>query len=767
MGKKFSIIIPTMWKSQKIFTMLEYYENSNYVGEIILIDNDTSKTPDLSSYKKLVYYTENKNLYVNPSWNVGYSLSNYEVILANDDIIIENLDEVLISFCNCNFDIVGASPKKNSTLIIEEITDFPGNNYGCFMYVKNYFYIPEKYKIWFGDNFLFYSNKKRGIIKCPFFEISKSQTLDSNGMELRKTIAKKDTLLYEADNNFIPKKSDTKLNLLAVLVNFGKDQLNYLEQVVNELKSFTSYNVTVIVNSNIPLSIKNIDKVNIINNLSNNQLLPLTCRTTILENKENFDIFIYSENDHLFKEHHVDKHIEYSSFLPENKIPGLIQYEINETGYYYPAYHANYDWDYNSVETYNNKIFAHFKNVHQASFILTKKQLDKICEKHNFTYFFGSSHYSAKCRVNTDIYDFGGMKKLICISEFKYNLIHHLPNLYINGEKGRNKLRSEQKKMRLALNKLFINNKNKVINGFYLNLDRRIDRKKKMEVELLKTKHNIVRYKAIDGNELKELNGFNGTIAGSELKQYATYLSHLNMIKHAKNNKWDEILILEDDITLCSDFDDRLDLFMKTLPDDWKIAYIGFNGQPNSKIEYVSSSIYSVKNVYGCFGIMINGTFLDKLIEIIEKNKVAIDHVIHQFVLPNYSCYSFIPFLVYVNDDYSDLWNRYRVIDVIKNLYKDRFYPTSIYTINHTYPFNLQEKKITSLEHPLEHSDNKLTSKIASILKEYTEEEKQEIIKKRNEFLSKLNPLKPKILPKRESSIVRRPGIRGRNNFNP
>ena len=32
------------------------------------------------------------------------------------------------------------------------------------------------------------------------------------------------------------------------------------------------------------------------------------------------------------------------------------------------------------------------------------------------------------------------MKKLICISEFEDNLIHHLPNIYINGENGRSKL---------------------------------------------------------------------------------------------------------------------------------------------------------------------------------------------------------------------------------------------------------------------------------------------------------------------------------------
>ena len=59
-----------------------------------------------------------------------------------------------------------------------------------------------------------------------------------------------------------------------------------------------------------------------------------------------------------------------------------------------------------------------------------------------------------KCRINTDVYLYVGMKKMICISEFDDNLIHYLPNLYIHGDKGRNKFRSDDKRMRAALETL-------------------------------------------------------------------------------------------------------------------------------------------------------------------------------------------------------------------------------------------------------------------------------------------------------------------------
>ena len=84
------------------------------------------------------------------------------------------------------------------------------------------------------------------------------------------------------------------MRILAVLVNFGEEQLSYLQQVVAELKSFKKYEITVVVHSNIDLpSIKGIDLVNKIE-LEDYQLLPMTCRQMIDQESNNFDYFIFS-----------------------------------------------------------------------------------------------------------------------------------------------------------------------------------------------------------------------------------------------------------------------------------------------------------------------------------------------------------------------------------------------------------------------------------------------------------------------------------------
>ena len=228
------------------------------------------------------------------------------------------------------------------------------------------------------------------------------------------------------------------MKVLASIVNYGNSQLQYLQEVVTELKCFKKYDVTVIVNSNISLDpmIEGIDKTNIIS-LSDYEYLPLTCRKTILDNVDNFSYFIFTENDHLWREFHLDKFREYNEILSDDRITGLIQYEDwSGEGYegdrFYPAFHAYRKWELDSVEVHGGKIFAKPTNTHQASFLLTQEQVKRIHSQKDFTKFFREDNfhvYSEKCKVNTDIYEEAGMKKLICISEFEENQIQHLPNV--------------------------------------------------------------------------------------------------------------------------------------------------------------------------------------------------------------------------------------------------------------------------------------------------------------------------------------------------
>lgn len=271
-------------------------------------------------------------------------------------------------------------------------------------------------------------------------------------------------------------KNQKQIEVLAVIVNYGEEQLRFLGQMVKSLKSFKKYNVAVIIHSNIPITLSGVDEVKIFD-LENYRFLPSTCRKTIWDYRDEFDLFFYSENDLMIKESHFDNFSMYSNILPKNRIAGLIRFEEESNQKYYPDYHADFDWKYNSVEKYEGKVFAHFTNLHQASFILTKKQLLKVGNRLDFgslvkdkvpiyykvkrriRYWLGlktKKHYiyDVLCKTCTDVYQYAGLKKVICISEFEDNLIHHMSDVYASGNKGNNLLEANEEKMSIALKKM-------------------------------------------------------------------------------------------------------------------------------------------------------------------------------------------------------------------------------------------------------------------------------------------------------------------------
>lgn len=237
---RFSIIIPTMWKSEYIHKMLPIYEDSQLISEIIIIDNDYIKCPSLTNYKKIKYYTEYKNIYVNPAWNVGYKLANNEIILINDDIFIPNIDDVLELISSSDFDFVGLDWENNKNLQITPITEFERNGFGCFIYVKNYLQIPNEYKIFRGDYLLFENNEKRGKLSNPQLIGEIGKTRKSN-LELIE-VSKNDLNIYKKKN-------------MKIAVSVHLYHIDMLEQIRSYLNNLTSdYDLFVTLVKNYPKS---------------------------------------------------------------------------------------------------------------------------------------------------------------------------------------------------------------------------------------------------------------------------------------------------------------------------------------------------------------------------------------------------------------------------------------------------------------------------------------------------------------------------------
>jgi hypothetical protein len=192
---KFSIVIPTMWFSNKIECLIEELIKSELVEEIIIIDNNTlsnNKTKIVS--EKLKILPQEENIFVNPAWNLGVRISkNENIIISNDDLCISNINKVLLEILNTNFDFIGLDYQninKNDGVIITKTSGGMTKGFGCFMFIKKnkYIQIPENIKIWFGDAILHNNIENKGKLSCDNFIIELSKTIKSmsNSLETIK-----------------------------------------------------------------------------------------------------------------------------------------------------------------------------------------------------------------------------------------------------------------------------------------------------------------------------------------------------------------------------------------------------------------------------------------------------------------------------------------------------------------------------------------------------------------------------------------------------
>ena len=164
--------------SRKLEAMMPlYYELAD---EIIIIDNAPKKR--FIKDKRVRYLTKGHNIFVNPAWNWGAAEARNEfLIIANDDVIIPRLGELMTLFAESNYDIIGSDIRGcqfNSKATINPIFQMPWG-WGCFMMMRKsaYHYIPDELKIWFGDNVLFLNNFRRGAFSGVQLITDMSETL--------------------------------------------------------------------------------------------------------------------------------------------------------------------------------------------------------------------------------------------------------------------------------------------------------------------------------------------------------------------------------------------------------------------------------------------------------------------------------------------------------------------------------------------------------------------------------------------------------------
>jgi GT2 family glycosyltransferase len=168
--EKYSVIVPTMWRvADQFVNFLHILCDCEAVGEIIIINNDNTKTPDDLHHPKIRMFDPGRNTFVNPAWNFGVENALYDrLCIVNDDVIFDTkvFDRLqnMLTPSNGLFGLHPGIEVFNQIPITDKSIDIvkwaPGKHtYGFgslfFCHKTSWHPIPSGLDIFFGDNYIF------------------------------------------------------------------------------------------------------------------------------------------------------------------------------------------------------------------------------------------------------------------------------------------------------------------------------------------------------------------------------------------------------------------------------------------------------------------------------------------------------------------------------------------------------------------------------------------------------------------------------------
>lgn len=186
---------------------------------------------------------------------------------------------------------------------------------------------------------------------------------------------------------------------------------------------------------------------------------------------------------------------------------------------------------------------------------------------------------------------------------------------------------------------------------YCINLAKRTERWESVKKQFLNNNITAIRYEAIDGNQYNSVNNL-------KLGELGCLLSHLNILTECQKNNTENVLITEDDVEFCENFNSKFFEYILELS-NWDMLYLGANHalcnpyENNPPIK-VTEHMYKVLHAYSTHAYAVNKSCYQYLIDHISKLTNPLD-VMYSTIQKNLEVYIFRPHLAWQSEGYSDI----------------------------------------------------------------------------------------------------------------
>jgi hypothetical protein len=212
--KKFTVVVPTMWRYPPFINFLRDLTDFDMVDDIIIHNNDFTKTPKSTvfNHPKITLINHRENIFVNPAFNHGVKhAKNDNVCLLNDDIIFDfKVFYHVARVLNEHSGVIGICPgleqfkqppfTSGSINIVPWKTGDHTFGFGCLMFVNKGWWIPipDEFLIYYGDNWIFDTclirKRQNYLITDSLFHTPYAST--TKDLEVANEMMKKETAVY-------------------------------------------------------------------------------------------------------------------------------------------------------------------------------------------------------------------------------------------------------------------------------------------------------------------------------------------------------------------------------------------------------------------------------------------------------------------------------------------------------------------------------------------------------------------------------------------
>ncbi|MFT7677150.1 MAG: 2-polyprenyl-3-methyl-5-hydroxy-6-metoxy-1,4-benzoquinol methylase [Planctomycetota bacterium] len=222
------------------------------------------------------------------------------------------------------------------------------------------------------------------------------------------------------------------MRILVAIANHGTKNRAFLDRLLAEYARMP-HEVYVVVLSDQPKpDLNGLAEVLVGAPTSNPWSLPFAHRALFAERKDQYDLFIYSEDDTLLTPRNLSAFLEVKDQLAPTQVPGFLRYERYGDGRVsYCGVHFHYHWEPESAFRVGQNVFARYTNEHSALYVLDRAQLQRCIDSGEYLVAPHEGRYDMLVSAATDPYTRCGLERVVCVNRVEDFLLHHLPDVYL------------------------------------------------------------------------------------------------------------------------------------------------------------------------------------------------------------------------------------------------------------------------------------------------------------------------------------------------